>query len=117
MGTSVRTPRNSVNAPPTDPASVEPEFSNSALVQLPRFFITEIACRTSPLASNAQRQHGVRSIAGVNRSVHLIADQPLMRGDENGRDAALAQIVHEFVELNGEKSLLRHRAQKPSGCR
>ena len=76
-----------------------------------RFLTTDNARRTVPANLEiAQHDHRIAQIADVEWRIHR-ADQPMLSKDQDRQNALLPEIGQEFVHLQDEKSLVRHRAQ------
>ena len=74
-----------------------------------RFLMTEIARRTRPERLEvAQQDDRVGEIGDVDRRLH-VADQPVLRDGQEGRGALPVQILQQFVHVQDERLLLRHR--------
>lgn len=56
----------------------------------------------------AEQNDVVGQIAGVERRTHRRSQQAALRNDEEGRDAAVAEIDQQFVKLSDQEALFRH---------
>ena len=59
----------------------------------------------------AKQDHGVGQVAGIDRRLHLRADDAVMRADQQRRDALLRQIHQQLVQLDGQEALFGHRVE------
>ena len=58
----------------------------------------------------AQHQHAVGEIADVERRIHR-SDKAMLRQHQDGQDATLTEIAQQFVHLQNQEALIRHRVE------
>jgi hypothetical protein len=93
-------------------AVVEAELADRALVRAAALLhhrdrLPDLAARLEV----AEQDHGVDEVARLDRRLHRAADEPGVRRHEQRRDAALAEVGEQLVELHGEEALLGHRVE------